>query len=347
MRFILFCNQPYAFSILRPLELELMQRGYAVLWYVPAVIKESFSFLGSQSTSLMEDLIGFQSDAIFVPGNDVPHYLRGVKVQVFHGLASEKKGHFRIRDYFDLYLTQGPHFTEGFNALVNMRDDVKVVETGWSKLDALFTSPPESHNRKQQLLKEYKSQFMIVFAPTFSPKLTSATILFDVINQIADMDNVLLVCKFHDLMDKDIVKRYQECMNKSLIVSDEIDVLPLLKMADILISDTSSIVYEFILLDKPVVSYLSQSKNIVWENVHSISDVLEKVREIMAGHDRKKADRAKLKKTYHPYSDGKSSCRMIDEVERYIAKFGVPISRKISMFRKFKVYKKYGVRSIL
>ena len=26
---------------------------------------------------------------------------RGLKVQVFHGLAGEKKGHFRIRHYFD------------------------------------------------------------------------------------------------------------------------------------------------------------------------------------------------------------------------------------------------------
>ena len=28
---------------------------------------------------------------IFVPGNEVPHFIRGVKTQVFHGLAGEKK----------------------------------------------------------------------------------------------------------------------------------------------------------------------------------------------------------------------------------------------------------------
>ena len=37
-------------------------------------------------------------------------YLPGVKIQVFHGYAAEKKDHWIIRRYFDTYFTQGPYF---------------------------------------------------------------------------------------------------------------------------------------------------------------------------------------------------------------------------------------------
>src|SRR5688572_8605399 len=115
MRVVLFCANPYAFGILKPLHDTLMLQRHEVLWYVPEKIAPQFPFSGDfTKTGSIAVLYNFKSDAIFVPGNEVPHYLRGIKVQIFHGLAGEKQGHFRIRDYFDLYLTQGPYFTERF-----------------------------------------------------------------------------------------------------------------------------------------------------------------------------------------------------------------------------------------
>src|SRR5512141_2864352 len=107
MKAILFCVNPYAFGILEPLSDELRRQRHEVLWYVPPRLSARFPFADASCTPDIADLQAFRSDAIFVPGNEVPHYIRGVKVQVFHGLAGEKKGHFRIRHYFDLYLTQG------------------------------------------------------------------------------------------------------------------------------------------------------------------------------------------------------------------------------------------------
>ena len=54
----------------------------------------------------------------------------GVKIQIFHGYAAEKKDHWVIRRYFDTYFTQGPFFTEGFKALAKKYKDFEVVETG-------------------------------------------------------------------------------------------------------------------------------------------------------------------------------------------------------------------------
>ena len=68
-------------------------------------------------TDSIQKIYDYSPEAIFVPCNIVPYYLPGVKIQIFHGYAAEKKDHWVIRRYFDTYFTQGPFFTEGFSAL--------------------------------------------------------------------------------------------------------------------------------------------------------------------------------------------------------------------------------------
>lgn len=86
-------------------------------------------------TYSMQEVYDFSPEAIFVPGNIVPYYLPGVKIQVFHGYAAEKKDHWVIRRYFDTYFTQGPFFTKKFKELAAEYKDFEVVETGWPKQD--------------------------------------------------------------------------------------------------------------------------------------------------------------------------------------------------------------------
>ena len=138
-----------------------------------------FPFKSEPFSSDIKEIEAFKSDAIFVPGNEVPHYLRGVKIQVFHGLAGEKKGHFRIRNYFDLYLTQGPYFTNKFNELKSKFKDFDVVETGWPKLDIYGKDVHKYEEEKKSLLKKSKCANIVLYAPTFSPSLTSAGFLIN------------------------------------------------------------------------------------------------------------------------------------------------------------------------
>ena len=126
-------TNPYAFGILAPLRNVLKQKGYDFLWYLSEKLYSEFPFTEEVHTSDINILKEYNSDAILVPGNEVPYFLRGLKVQVFHGLAGEKKGHFRIRHYFDLYLTQGPYFTNRFIELSKKhkisRERVRQIET--------------------------------------------------------------------------------------------------------------------------------------------------------------------------------------------------------------------------
>ncbi len=340
MKFILFCNLPYSFAILKPIEKVLQENQDEILWYVPRDILDEFPFKNSPHTSSINDLKEYKADVIFVPGNEVPHFLRGLKVQIFHGLAGEKKGHFRIRDYFDLYLTQGPYFTDRFKTLAKKYKNFDVIQTGWCKLDNLFNISQEEYEKRKNYLKQYKK--IILFAPTFSPSLTCAESAFEQIKKLLQDKSILVTCKFHDKMDMSIIDKYENLKDENFIISKEKDISSLLKIADIMISDTSSVVYEFLLLDKPVITINSISKHKdSWYNITNINELYNTFYKIIT-NDYLAEKRKEIIALYHPYNDGKSSCRMVEAVKKYLEKYQVPNERKISLLRKLKIYKNFG-----
>ena len=344
MRAILFCVNPYAFGILKPLHDQLAHNGSQILWYVPTSIQKDFPFSTTVShTHSIKDLFDFESEAIFVPGNEVPHYLRGVKVQVFHGLAGEKKGHFRIRNYFDLYLTQGPYFTREFNRLKKRYNNFDVVETGWSKLDPLFQLQDEFRAERNKLLHETGKRTLLLYAPTFSPSLTSAVSCMTEIFNIADKEDVFLLIKFHDLTNPKVIDDYRSraASRSNVRVVEERNILKTLIMADFMISDTSSVVYEFILLNKPVITVNSRSQQITWCNITDAGVLHSKFVDELK-HDNFSAMRKHTIEEYHPYTDGNSAARMIEAVESYIKQHGVPQTRKLNIYRRYQMNKLFG-----
>lgn len=344
MRVVLFCANPYAFGILKPLYDALVGQQHTVLWYIPKKIAAQFTFTGPFTiTDSMQEVHAFKSDALFVPGNEVPHYLRGVKVQVFHGLAGEKQGHFRIRNYFDLYLTQGPYFTERFQQLARKHRDFEVTQTGWCKLDPLYQNHKEYLHERDQILQQSGKKKLVLYAPTFSPSLTSATSALNEILSLASDQNIFLMIKFHDLMDLKTVEAYQmatQNLSNVSIIEDR-NILKYLIMADMLISDTSSVVYEFILLNKPVITMRTSAETITWRDIPSADDLGKAVAHELI-HDDFREARLETIRQYHPYTDGQSSVRMIAATEDYIKKNGVPEKRKINLYRRYKINKMFG-----
>lgn len=342
MKFILFCQNPYAFGILQPVMQVLKEREYQYIWFLKGELAEKFPFPEEPNTSSIQDLKDYKAEAILCPGNEVPHYLRGLKVQVFHGLAGEKKGHFRIRHYFDLYLTQGPYFTKRFNELKRKHKDFEVIETGWPKLDIYGKELHKYDSEKQELLEEYKASEMVLYAPTFSPSLTSAPHLLKEMEKLAQDKNYLIIVKFHDLMDPEVAEKYRNLASQfdNIVVADEPNIIKFLLMADVLVSDTSSVVYEFLLLDKSVITFRSNSENILWDDSKEYLGLAEKVTSNLE-KDEFKAQRQEIIRAYHPYNDGKSAKRMVNAVEDHIALNGVPEKRKLPILRKMKIRKMF------
>lgn len=344
MKIVLFCENAYAFGVMAPIRDELVIRGCQYIWYVSEKLQPIFPFPEEKHTSSIADLKQFKPSALFVPGNEVPYYLPGLKVQIFHGLAGEKKGHFRIRHYFDLYLTQGPFFTERFLDLKRKFKDFDVIETGWSKLDLYHQqgTVEKAAIEKGKLLDKHNSKHLILYAPTFSPSLSSAKYLSSEIKALAQNRDYLILIKFHDLMEFELIESYKKLAQEhsNIIYIEDANILPYLLMSDLMISDTSSVVYEFLLLNKPVISYKARSPKASWLNITEATELTQAVKKEIS-QDSKSLKRAEIIASYHPYHDGKSSSRMLEAVKDYISKNGIPQERKLSFFRKWKINKMY------
>ncbi|WP_299112944.1 CDP-glycerol glycerophosphotransferase family protein [uncultured Winogradskyella sp.] len=341
MKFVLFCLNNYAFAILNPIKEVLVEKNHDFIWYVAPKIITSFPYQSDPNTSSVKAIKAFKSDVIFAPGNEVPYFLRGLKTQIFHGLAGEKKGHFRIRQYFDLYLTQGPYFTNRFNELKEEHKDFDVIETGWPKLDVYYKNDNELTKEKKSLLKKYNTKTIILYAPTFSPKLTSAPHLLEEIKSLAENKDYLILFKFHPLMAEEWITKYKELaeVTDNIVYQNEKDITKFLIISDIILSDTSSVVYEFLLLDKPAITFNSISSNIVWKDLKTYENLSNEVSETL-NSDSNAELRKSIIKNYHPYNDGMSAKRMVEAVESYLTTHQVPEKRKISTFRKLKTHYK-------
>lgn len=343
MKVILFCQNAYAFGILAPIRDVLQEQGHDFLWYISGKLLDNFPYKNEDYTVRTLDLQLYKSDAIFVPGNEVPYYIRGLKVQVFHGLAGEKKGHFRIRHYFDLYLTQGPYFTDKFNELKKVHKNFDVIETGWPKLDVYSTEKNRYDFEKKAILQQFNTDKIVLYAPTFSPSLTSAPYLLQEIKNLAETTGYVILIKLHDLMDPKWIKAYKRLSYEvnNVIFKEDKNIIKSLIQADILVSDTSSVIYEFILLDKPVISFKNIADKVLWDNSKSYTGLTQKVLDNF-NLDPHAAERAYINMQFHPYQDGKSALRMVNAVKEYIEIHGVPEERKLSLARRLKIDSMFG-----
>ena len=344
MRIVLFCEHKYAVSILSPLQTEADKTGkHAVLWFVDRRNIDDFPLKNQVNwTNSIQEIYDFSPEAIFVPGNIVPYYLPGVKAEIFHGYAAEKKDHWVIRRYLDMYLTQGPFFTKPFEKLAAKYKDFEVVETGWTRQDWIFENLHAFDEERQQLLKKHDKEKIVLYAPTFSPSLTSLPFLKNALKQLTEEKEILLLLKFHPLTKAEWVAEYKKLVeeNESIIRIDDHQITKYILMSDMMISDTSSALYEALLLDKPVLTYKNVAKDKYWLDIDSVDNFALNFEK--AQSEAFAVKRKWIIDNYDPYLDGKVAERMIDAVEAYIARHGVPKERKVNLWRKYQSIKKFG-----
>ena len=345
MNIVLFCQQKYSITILHPIFQAAQAQGrHKILWYVGKKCVPDFPYKEEAAwTTDMQAVYDFQPDAIFVPGNIVPYYLPGVKIQVFHGYAPEKPDHWDIRNYFDLYLTQGPYFTRGFQKLSQKHGTFEVCETGWPRQDWIFHHLHAYNDYRAELLAAHKADKIVLYAPTFSRRLTSLPYLHDALKDLAHTRNILLIMKFHPLEKQQCVDLYKKLAGETynILFMEDHNISKFILIADVMISDTSSVVHEFLLLDKPVITFRNIAEEKFCQDVTE-PDQLKPAFDALFGEDPFKEKRRWLVDNYDPYLDGKVGERMIEAAEAYIARHGVPMKKKTNPYRMYKSIKTFG-----
>jgi hypothetical protein len=334
-RYLFFATQNYTFSILRPLQKAIISRGDEVAWFLSGKdINKSYLHPDETCLHTIKQVKDYSPFAVFVTGNIVPDFFPGIKVTVFHGFDARKRAnddHFFIRNYFDLYCTQGPDTTFKYQQLAEQHGNFRVVETGWTKLDPLFESNTDlSPNKKP----------MVLYSSTFTKKLSSAQQLLDTIKDISKNGQYQWRVTFHPKMDQTIVNAYKAIQHEDLEFIETDNIIPLLLEADVMLCDTSSILQEFLMLQKPVVTFNNRLPDDCMINVTVPEDVLPALEAALLKPTALMNKIQHYTDQLHPYHDGKSSERVLDAVEWYAQEGHKGLKRRsLNFMRKLKIRK--------
>ncbi len=337
-KYLFFISQDYSFPVLRPLQDAIIGRGDEVTWFMYGHEIHKEYILENESTlSSVEEIIEYQPDAVFVPGNVVPSFIPGLKVEVFHGLPSSKAKkngqlyHYIIRGMFDLYCTQGASSTKIFSQLAKKYGYFNTIETGWGKLDPLFSD---------SIPKEKNTTKNIFFASTFSPRFSKAKALYPYILKMMKTHDYHWYITLHPKMDKEIVLLYQSIDLKNVTFVDSTEVIPYMKKCDIMLCDTSSIMYEFLTQHKPVVTFQTEKELPYLINVTQIELLEETLINTMKHKDAYQDIIHEGIQEIHPYTDGKSSQRVLNAVEQMLNDTVMPKKKKpLNFIRNLKLRK--------
>ncbi len=331
-RYLFFVEQDYSFAILRPLQDQILLQGGKVEWFLSKGLEKHLKKNETHIKSYRE-VKQYQAHATLAPGNLIPPSFPGLKVALFHGFAIEKRGHFRIRGWFDLYCTHGPLTTIPFKKLAQKHKNFCVVETGWPKLDGI---PEERPNKKQDV-----SDYSILYAPTFSPSLSSTPYLYDSLKQLLSKQKYNLSVKFHPLASNNCIEKYATLEQYSLKYSKTQNFLSEATQADIVLTDTSSTIVEALYLGKPVLTFNNSTPHPHLRNFTEPERLEDEIQWVINNYDSQKQLGLEYANQMHPYRDGKSSKRVLEAIEAMLIGEIKPHKKKpLNLIRRWKLYLK-------
>ncbi|TYB80247.1 CDP-glycerol glycerophosphotransferase [Bizionia gelidisalsuginis] len=340
-KFLIYISHSYSVPIGLPLEKEIIKRGYKVQWF--SDIKEGHVALHSKENVLenIKDVIAYEPHIVLTATNEVPDFISGIKVQIFHGFLTYKRpekkngdAHFRIRGFFDLYCTQGPSTTTGFKRQQKQNPSFEVIETGWAKVDPLF--PLEDVSTTSDLPT-------IFIASTFTPRLSLAynAAVFNEIKKLSSTGQFKFMMVLHPKLPEDIKQKWHALNNEHFQYYDTTDLVPLFKKADIMFADTTSAIQEFLLQKKPVVTFNHTFNHNYLINISEASQIKESFKTALAKPQNLIKNIATFVAELHPYYDGKSSERIVDTTIEFLHKDKSYLKRKpLNLIRKYKIRKR-------
>lgn len=329
LRYLLFGTELYAIPILRPLQAAIRARGGTLRWFLHG--QDSAEHLQADEPALTRaaEVQRFAPEVVLCAANWVPEFFPGIKVQVFHGFNVEKRnqahGHFRIRGMFDLYCTQGPHTTQPFQALAAQHGYFRVAETGWPKLDPLFGKADATAS---EMRAAAGGRPVIGFGSTFTQRLSCAPLLADTIEHLIAGGEWYWALTLHPRCAPDLFERYRGMQGANACFVEPTSMLSLLRAADVLVADTSSILSEFAVQQRPVVTFRSQAPKPHMRDIQDAADLQVAITQAVHPDDAWQQRIGDYAQAIHPMRDGHSSERVLAAVDDFLARGRAGLGRK-------------------
>lgn len=179
----------------------------------------------------------------------------GHRVQIFHGMSFRNRAIRPETDGADHYFLFGPYMKRGFEESgILAPDDPRGVEVGFPKTDRLVDG---SLDRAEMLVRHGLTgdRPVVLYAPTGERHNSMETMGEELIAKLGAVDQFDLLVKPHDHPHATIDwwDRLAPLESEHVRLVREPDVVLTLSIADLLITDASSVANEYALLDRPIV----------------------------------------------------------------------------------------------
>ncbi|MDI3534932.1 MAG: hypothetical protein PWQ82_1297 [Thermosediminibacterales bacterium] len=175
---------------------------------------------------------------------------KGKKVQIFHGVIEKNwtYQHPDIKNY-DALLVPGKFAYKRLLSQGISKD--KIFEVGFPKLDKILRG---EYDREKILREEgiEDAEKIVLYCPTHT-NLSTEKEMFELFCSIEKQLPFKLIVKLHDgtKMAKDYNTRFHGSDN--IKISNRLSNVELFAVADLLVSDVSSSIFEFALLNRPII----------------------------------------------------------------------------------------------
>ena len=177
------------------------------------------------------------------------------RIQIFHGISFRNRAVRAENMGCDHYFLIGPYMSRRFReGSLLEHGDPRAVPVGFMKTDRLLNGTLD----RRALLEHFGldgARPILLFAPTGAKRNALETVGEEVIDRLASTVRYDILVKPHDHAKREIdwFERLARFQGPHCRIVRELDVIPLLFLSDLLITDASSVANEFALLDRPIV----------------------------------------------------------------------------------------------
>jgi len=285
------------------------------------------------------ELIEFDPDVIILCDSQAAALRTSIPrakiIQTGRSLASKNYA-ARVPDPGDFVCVTSEFMAEQFAEKSGL-DIERMWVTGFVGNDALFGKEISSMPFDLPIDKK-----VILYAPTFMPSMTSASMLGENIYSLIcdDRDDVCLLIKPHPQFceqDSKLRTAWKQLAstNENVFLMDgpESDISAAMHASDMLVSDASGVIFQYLILDRPVVliSHPNKSKDTVffdadgpewaWRDLASDVSQIDKLAGAVSTaldnpHERGVERRAYRDRLYGQRTDGDASLRIIQKVSQ-------------------------------
>lgn len=230
-------------------------------------------------------------------------------------------------------LTQNKHTTSIFKRAFQLDGiyEGEILEDGYPRTD-LTLNKSKSEMKKEILAENKKIKFNrpknLLFAPTyrgdFMDPADNIDELFNSVEKLDESTEYNILLKVHPFLYQNII---EDGRFEKYLIPDTLDPNEILSIADLLVTDYSSIFFDFLVTNKPIIFYTSDYEKYTKERglymdvdslpgptTTNIENLIKTINNRLYNNEKYNELYEKYKKTYVPFDDGNVTKRIVTRI---------------------------------